>query len=428
MARLLQRFFLQRGGRGRGNVLHQNGEAVGVHLGVLAEGLGRDQPGRPVHDDVRHLGGAGAAVVQHVALRPDDLHPALREGVALPAQVGQLAQHRAHPAFGGFPVEVGPVEGVPVALHGNFVAVIDAGHAGQGEDHGVGQPQQPHAVVVPVPGQGAAALPVAVLAVRGFVCNGGERPLGVVGAHEVHQAVQRRGRVMLADGHDVLGGVRRAAALQKAQHRVAEGVVHHRVQPLAQKVGAAHAVGLFGGGVLPHLAQQVAVRPVGLHRLADLFNEIVRQLVGHVQPEAGRTQGQPGVDHAAGAADELPVARVAFLHLGQALEAPPAAVAAGVVGAEVEPAPVGALGVVVGAARAVAALPVEVDGIRAGVAEHAVQNDADALPAGRGAQLAEFLLCAQQRIRVQVVGGVVTVVGMGLKDGVQVDPADSQLL
>ena len=70
------------------------------------------------------------------------------------------AQHRAHPAFGGFPVEVGPVEGVPVALHGNFVAVIDAGHAGQGEDHGVGQPQQPHAVVVPVPGQGAAALPV----------------------------------------------------------------------------------------------------------------------------------------------------------------------------------------------------------------------------------------------------------------------------
>ena len=57
------------------------------------------------------------------------------------------------------------------------------------------------------------------------------------------------------------------------------------------------------------------------------------------------------------------------------------------------------------------------------MAEHAVQNDPDAL-FGRGpAQLGKVLVGAQQRVGLEVVGGVVAVVGVGFKDRVEVDAA-----
>ena len=167
---------------------------------------------------------------------------------------------------------------------------------------------------------------------------------------------------------------------------------------------------------------------MGLYRLADALDEIVGQFVRHVQPKAAGPAGEPGVDDAALAADELLVGGVVLPHLGQGLEAPPAAVAAGVFGVEVVPAAVGAVGVVVGPALAVAALPVEVEAVRPGVAEHAVQNDADALFLRLPAEQGELLVGAQQGVGVQIVGGVVAVVRVGLEDGVQVDPGDPQLL
>ena len=54
------------------------------------------------------------------------------------------------------------------------------------------------------------------------------------------------------------------------------------------------------------------------------------------------------------------------------------------------------------------------------MAEHTVQHDADAVLGGLAAEHLKLLVGAQQRVHVQVVGGVVAVVGVRLKDGVQV--------
>ena len=54
------------------------------------------------------------------------------------------------------------------------------------------------------------------------------------------------------------------------------------------------------------------------------------------------------------------------------------------------------------------------------MAEHAVQHDADAVLLRFPAEHLKLLVGAQQRVHVQVVGGVVAVVGVRLKDGVQV--------
>ena len=54
------------------------------------------------------------------------------------------------------------------------------------------------------------------------------------------------------------------------------------------------------------------------------------------------------------------------------------------------------------------------------MAEHAVQHDADAVLLGLGAEGLEILVGTQQGVYVEVVGGVVAVVRVGLEDGVQV--------
>ena len=54
------------------------------------------------------------------------------------------------------------------------------------------------------------------------------------------------------------------------------------------------------------------------------------------------------------------------------------------------------------------------------MAEHTVQHDADAVLPGLGAEGLEILVGTQQGVYIEVVGGVVAVVGVGLKDGVQV--------
>ena len=336
------------------------------------------------------------------------------------AQLRQLCQHRAQPLLVAVPAEEGAVEGVAVALHPDLVAVVQAGYAGQGVDDGVRHAQAQHPFLVGLAGHAAAALPLPPASVGGLVRDHGQRTLGVVGGQEIQRRVDGGGRVVLADGKDLVGGLLGGFALDKIQHGVLEGVVHHAVQPLAQQVGAAVVKTELGGGVLPHLAQQKLLRAYPLDGGADLLNEFVRQFVGHIQPETGSAPAQPCVDDAALAGDELHKGGGLLVDLRQGLETPPAAVAALVLGVKVVPAAVGGVGVAVSAALAVASLAVEVPAVGAGVAEHAVQHDADAVLGGLAAKYLKFLVGAQQRVHVQVVGGVVAVVGVRLKDGVQV--------
>ena len=318
------------------------------------------------------------------------------------------------------PAEEGAVEGVTVALHPDLVAVVQAGHAGQSVDDGIGHAQAQHPFLVGFAGHAAAALPLPAASVGGLVRDHGQSTLSVVGGQEIQCRVDGRGRVVLADGKDLVGGLLGRLALDKIQHRVLEGVVHHAVQPLAQQVGAAVVKAELGGGVLPHLAQQKLLRAYPLDGGADLLDERVRQLIGHIQPETGSTTAQPCVDHAALAGDEFHKGGGLLIDLRQGLKAPPAAVAALVLGVKIIPAAVRGVGVAVSAALAVASLAVEVPAVGAGVAEHTVQHDADAVLGGLAAEYLKLLVGAQQRVHVQVVGGVVAVVGMRLKDGVQV--------
>src|SRR5699024_1520322 len=131
-------------------------------------------------------------------------------------------------------------------------------------------------------------------------------------------------------------------------------------------------------------------------RRADLLDEAVGQFVGHVQPEARRPPAQPGVDDAAFSGDEPGVRGVLLVYFGQGLEAPPAAVAALVVGGEIVPGAVGGMGVPPGPLAAIAPFLVEVDAVRAGVAEHPVQHDADAIAGSGLAQLLKILVGAKE--------------------------------
>ena len=58
--------------------------------------------------------------------------------------------------------------------------------------------------------------------------------------------------------------------------------------------------------------------------------------------------------------------------------------------------------------------------------EHAVQDDFDAVLMGPLAQGDEILLGAQQRVDAQVVGGIVAVVAVRLKDGIEIQDPDAQ--
>ena len=229
----------------------------------------------------------------------------LRPVLAQLAQLRQLCQHRAQSLLVAVPAEEGAVEGVAVALHPDLVAVVQAGHAGQSVDDGIGHAQAQHALLVGFAGHAAAALPLPAASVGGLVRNHGQSALGVVSGQKVQCRVDGRGRVVLADGKDLVGGLLGGLAFYKIQHGVLEGVVHHAVQSLAQQVGAAVVKAELGCGILPHLAQQKLLRAYPLDGGADLLDEFVRQLVGHIQPEAGSAPTQPCVDDAALAGDEL---------------------------------------------------------------------------------------------------------------------------
>ena len=108
------------------------------------------------------------------------------------------------------------------------------------------------------------------------------------------------------------------------------------------------------------------------------------------------------------------------MDVGQGLEAPPAFVIVRPA-AEAVPLGVGGIGAVVRAAGAVAAVPVEVDAVRAGVGEHAVQDHPNAPLPRRLAQGPEVLLRAEGRVDHAIIAGVVLVVAAGLEDGVEVD-------
>ena len=266
---------------------------------------------------------------------------------------------------------------------------------------------------------------------RGLLGTGaqhGQHPGGVVGAQHVHAAVEGGPGVVLPDGLHGLpegGGVAPPEVLQGADP---EGVVHQAVGLPAQQVLPAAVIGDLVAAVLPDLPQQEAVRLLLHHRPADAGDELVRQLVGHVQPPRVRPGPEPAADDGVLALhDEVDIPRVVLVHRRQGVDAPPALVAHRPL-PEGVPGDIGALPALGGPQGGVRVVGVEVAAVVAGVVEHAVQHHPDPPLPGLGAQAAEVALRAQHGVDLVVVPGVVAVVAVGLEDGAEVEGGDPQAL
>ena len=191
-------------------------------------------------------------------------------------------------------------------------------------------------------------------------------------------------------------------------------------------MSAADPIGDLGGAVLPHLPNDHGVgvgRPDGLMELAD---EVVGQLVGHVQPPAVRPGLQPAAHNAVFPPDDIvPVGVLPFVDGGQGIDAPPGVEPVGPV-LEVEP---GVIGTLPGLGRprlGVEAVAVEIAADKAGVVEHTVQNDPHPPGVGSLAQSGKIRVTAQHGVYVLIIGGAVAVVFRRLENGVEIQGLHAQ--
>ena len=250
-------------------------------------------------------------------------------------------------------------------------------------------------------------------------------PGRIVGADQVQGPVEGRGGIVLPNGLHGLGVLLCGPGPQQEfQRRAPEGIVHGAVQLRSQQIFPQGVVADFVGGVLPDLSQQQRVILFRMLGLTDLLDEVVGELVRHVQPPAGSAKPQPFPDHPVLSADQVLVFRVFLLHVGQGVHPPPALVAAGLHGPEPVPAVIGTAAAGIRSRLRVVAEPVEIDAVVAGVAEHAVQQDPDPGGLCLPAQPGKTLLVAEARVDLQIVGGVVLVVAGGQEDGIEVQHAD----
>ena len=312
-----------------------------------------------------------------------------------------------------------PVEGVLKALHAGLVSIVDHGGAGEGKKYQRSQAYQSGSFQ-PLGRSQAVHGPLVLALGHGVGAQHRQDAGGVVGAQEVHGGVEGGRGVVLPQGLHGLPEVVGIAALQIGQQRRAEGIVHDAVELAAQQVAAPLGVGDLVAGVLPHLADEHGVGLGLLHGAADLFNEPVRQLVGHVQPPAGGAGPEPAADDRVLPVDNVVYISLAFLPDGrQGADAPPGVVVVGP-GMERVPVVVGALLALGGAQGGVKAVGVEIEALGAGVVKDAVQNHMHAPALRLPAQGAEILLRAQHGVDLAVIRRVVAVVGGGLENGAQI--------
>ena len=242
-----------------------------------------------------------------------------------------------------------------------------------------------------------------------------------MGREEVHRAVKCGRGVIFAQLLHTVAEVFRAAAEQVRHQRRAERVIHQAVRLAAQKVLAAPGVGDLRRAVLPDLTEKIGVGVLLVYRRADLFDELVGQLVGDVEPPAGRARAQPALDDGVVALDD--VVNITLFELvdrGQVLDAPPRVILVRE-GVEAVPAVVGRLLALRRAEVVVEAVGVEVDALAPCVVEDAVEHHVDAVLLRLRAERAEVRFIAEQRVDALIAGCVVAVVGRGLKNGAEIE-------
>ena len=318
--------------------------------------------------------------------------------------------------------------GVAEALDPALVSVVDARDAGQRHlqqrHHPQARLRKAHLVVGEVP---ARALVLGNRVRVGRAAKHREQALAIVASQQVERGVEVVARVVLAQLLEPRRELARAHVPPDVGEKGrADRVVHRGVELGALEVLAQLAVRHLVGGVLPDLADQHAVGLLGQQRALDLRDELVRELVGDVEAPAARALAQPVADDAGAPADELVEVLAVRAHRGEVLVAPPAGVGAVLV----EGKPVAIRGVLAlpRARLGVGAEAVEVARVRTHVVEDAVQDDRDAVLLRVHAEGPEALLVSEQRVYAKVVRGVVAVVARRLKDRVEIEGRDAQIL
>ena len=320
-------------------------------------------------------------------------------------------------------------EGIGTALCERFIAVIHACHARHGRDKAQHQPGAAHAQRQLLGRErerrARAARELLAAAAAQDVDDAG----AVVAAQQIHERVKERLGVVFKQAGKLAVYVHGAfLAQQKVDQRVAQGIIHHRIERIAEHVGTHFAVGNLVGRVLPHFAQHGCLRIDGFDLAAQRTQKRHRQLVRHVQPPAARALAEIMLDDRILAGEnEGGIIRVILPDVGQRIKAPPAVIGGGIL-LEGEPAVIGRILRLARAYDGVMAVTVEVNAVIAHVGEHAVKHDADAHCARGGAQVLKIRLRAEHRIDHAVIAGVVFVIGGRAEDGVEVNRRHAQIL
>ena len=227
-------------------------------------------------------------------------------------------------------------------------------------------------------------------------------------ADQIQRTVERLTRIILLHALHLaaehLGAFLADAVVDAA---VTERVVHRAIQFMAREVGPQLPVAIFVAGVFPDFAQQQIIF-ICFDAVVDVLDEGIRQLVGHIQTKARCAKRKPMIQYAILPADELVIRRIGFLHIRKIRNAPPAFVAWGLI-AEAVPAAIRRIFMQV-RTIAIVSIFIKIDAVGAGVAEDAVQDNADAVLLTLGSERNKISLVAQHRIDLHVVRGIVAVV------------------
>ena len=311
------------------------------------------------------------------------------------------------------------VKRVAVAGHARLVAVINARRTGERELQKRRHAQKSARAAIRFLIHVALRQRRAVRVQRvDQVCDGARR---IVRGQQRHAGAEYVGGIIFRQRHHPLAELASVVlAADKAQDRLAPGVIHHAVQLAVRKIPPPHAVSLFIRRVLPDLAEQDRVGVQLPNAPAQAEHKLVRQLIDHVQPEAVRAQRQPVRDHAVRAPDDVVhVRRLELVDTRQRRDAPPARVHVGIV-LEREPAAIRRALVVDGALKIRAAA--------ADVRKYAVEHDLHAQLVRRRAQRRKIRLRAEHRVDALIVIGVIAVVRPRHKNGVEVQNFDAQIV
>ena len=234
-----------------------------------------------------------------------------------------------------------------------------------------------------------------------------------------------RSGIILQDIHQLVEEGGPSPVPDILQNGVFKRIVHHAVQLFALKITAAFSIAGFVGGVFPYLPQEQSLRVLLLHRFPQSVQKHIGKLISYIQPETGSSQRQPVSGDSFLPTDEFQIAGSFLCHLRKGLKAPPGSVFVGIL-LEGKPIVVWAFLGLIGAYRVIATKTVEIDAVASHMAEYPVKDHRDSQLSGGTAQGGKILVGAQQRIYMAVIGGIVAMVGMGFKDGVEIDTGNPQ--